>query len=69
MDDETQIKYAVVTLEWHWYCPYCERSCHSRFNKSFDDFSIICSDCKNEYFVTFSAKKATKNDYWRGCDK
>lgn len=46
------MKNTPATLEWHWYCPYCERSCHSRFNGTFCEFKIICSDCDKDYKVT-----------------
>ena len=51
------IKEVRATLEWHWYCPFCERSCLSRFQGVYYTSSKICSDCGNTYKVITEPSK------------
>ena len=42
-----------ATLEWHWFCPRCERSCLSRYRNNGDDVAwrVTCSECGKIYTV------------------
>lgn len=41
-----------ATLEWHFYCPNCDRGCLSRFiGGSLEPWRAICPDCQNRYTV------------------
>jgi transposase-like protein len=62
---------AKATLEWHWYCPRCERTCHRRFHcrDEFQGWKIVgCSDCGTSYSVEIdeSAVKALLDFIERG---
>lgn len=41
----------TATLEWHYYCPKCERSCLTRFSGSDKSWRTTCSDCGTKYEV------------------
>ena len=41
----------TATLEWHYYCPKCERSCLTRFSGSDESWRTTCSDCGTKYEV------------------
>lgn len=40
-----------ATLEWHYYCPKCERSCLTRFSGNYGSWINVCSDCGETYQV------------------
>jgi transposase-like protein len=43
---------ALATLEWHYYCPCCERSNFTRFHGNIDCWKVVrCSDCGESYMV------------------
>lgn len=41
----------TATLEWHYYCPKCERSCLTRFSGNVETFKNTCSDCGTVYEI------------------
>ena len=41
----------TATLEWHYYCPKCERACLTRFSGSDESWRTTCSDCGTKYEV------------------
>lgn len=46
------MKKTKATLEWHWYCPHCGRSCLSPFDGVYN-YEIVktCSSCGKKYSV------------------
>jgi transcription elongation factor Elf1 len=51
---------AKATLEWHYECPNCGRSCFSRFyGTSIEGWPVTCSDCKVEYRVEVGHEAVT----------
>lgn len=50
------MKEVKVTIEYHWYCPKCERSCLSPYKED-EDLKVVhtCPDCGEKYQVKFKS--------------
>lgn len=63
------MKHVTATLEWHYYCPKCERSCLTRFSGRVERWVNTCSDCGEKYEIRPTPRALDGAERCPNCDK